>query len=160
MQMLVGGNYALTKTLSFDFGVIGGRFAVSPRFGVQVGFSADWWWHDFSSPQPSEEGIFDLAVSVFYYPSTEHHRFFIEGGPALSEAYATVTDSLALQRHGWGFTTGIGYDLAPRWVVSLTPRLAYSYAWVGDIYYPLGSNVPFANRPAPMTPMRKAPATA
>jgi len=143
------GSGTIMCTACRNAGNVGGSTALIQVGGpatphLQVGFSADWWWHDFSSPQPSEEGIFDLAVSLFYFPSTEHHRFFIEGGPALSEAYATVSDSTALQRHGWGFTAGIGYDVAPRWVVSLTPRLAYSYAWVGDINYPLGSNVPFA----------------
>jgi hypothetical protein len=41
LQTLVGGNYALRKKLSLDFGVVGGRFSASPRLGAQLGISAD-----------------------------------------------------------------------------------------------------------------------
>src|SRR5205085_8153234 len=39
LQALVGGNYALRKNLTFDFGIVGGRFSASPRAGAQLGFS-------------------------------------------------------------------------------------------------------------------------
>jgi len=57
---------------------------------------------------------------------------------------ASVTDTTALQRHGWGFAAELGYDIVPRKALSLTPYVQYSYAWVGDIYYPKGSGIPFA----------------
>ena len=41
LQGLVGGNYALRKNLTFDFGVVAGRFRASPRAGAQVGISLD-----------------------------------------------------------------------------------------------------------------------
>jgi hypothetical protein len=41
LQTLIGGNYALTKKMTFDFGIVGGRFAASPRGGVQLGISVD-----------------------------------------------------------------------------------------------------------------------
>lgn len=41
LQTQFGGNYALRKNLTFDFGIVGGRFAASPRAGVQVGMSVD-----------------------------------------------------------------------------------------------------------------------
>jgi hypothetical protein len=41
LQTLVGGNYALGKKLSLDFGLVAGRFAASPRLGAQLGFSKD-----------------------------------------------------------------------------------------------------------------------
>jgi hypothetical protein len=41
LQTMVGGNYALSKKLTFDFGVVGGRYAASPRVGVQLGISVD-----------------------------------------------------------------------------------------------------------------------
>jgi len=41
LQFQAGGNYAVRENLSFDFGVIGGRFAASPRVGLQLGFSYD-----------------------------------------------------------------------------------------------------------------------
>lgn len=41
LQTLWGGNYALRKNLTFDFGLVGGRFAASPRAGAQLGFSFD-----------------------------------------------------------------------------------------------------------------------
>jgi len=41
LQALVGGNYALTKKMTLDFGVLGGRFAASPRVGAQLGISVD-----------------------------------------------------------------------------------------------------------------------
>lgn len=41
LQTLVGGNYALRKNLTFDFGVVAGRFSASPRLGAQLGISLD-----------------------------------------------------------------------------------------------------------------------
>ncbi len=42
LQTQVGGNYQLRNNISFDFGVIGGRFVASPRAGIQAGISVDW----------------------------------------------------------------------------------------------------------------------
>src|SRR6185503_12672765 len=42
LQTQIGGNYQLRKNVSFDFGVIAGRFVASPRAGIQVGMSVDW----------------------------------------------------------------------------------------------------------------------
>ena len=42
LQFLVGGNYAIHEGFTLDIGVIGGRFAASPRFGLQIGFSWDY----------------------------------------------------------------------------------------------------------------------
>lgn len=36
-----GGNYALNDKTTFDFGLVGGRFAASPRAGVLLGLSVD-----------------------------------------------------------------------------------------------------------------------
>ncbi|MCU1266543.1 MAG: hypothetical protein JWM21_2861 [Acidobacteria bacterium] len=41
LQSLVGGNYSLRKNMTFDFGVVVGRFAASPRVGAQLGISLD-----------------------------------------------------------------------------------------------------------------------
>lgn len=41
LQTLIGGNYALTKRMTFDFGVVAGKFAASPRAGLQLGLSID-----------------------------------------------------------------------------------------------------------------------
>jgi hypothetical protein len=41
LQTLLGGNYALRQNLTFDFAVVAGRFAASPRAGVQLGMSVD-----------------------------------------------------------------------------------------------------------------------
>ncbi len=113
--------------------------SASPR--LRVGSTLDWWWH---STDTWERGIWDLEAVVLYYPWTVRRGFFIGGGPSYSLMWATVTDNTALQRHGWGVAAEMGYDIAPRSAVSLTPLLQYSYAWVGDIYYPLGSDVLFA----------------
>ena len=42
LQMLVGGNYNLRKNMTFDFGVVAGKYVASPRVGVQLGISIDW----------------------------------------------------------------------------------------------------------------------
>lgn len=42
LQSMVGGNYLLHKNLSFDFGLIVGKYDASPRAGVQMGLSVDW----------------------------------------------------------------------------------------------------------------------
>jgi hypothetical protein len=41
LQVLGGGKYAIRDGLSFDFGLLGGKYAASPRIGGQIGFSAD-----------------------------------------------------------------------------------------------------------------------
>jgi hypothetical protein len=41
LQALAGGNWALREGLTLDFAVLGGRYAATPRYGVQLGFSAD-----------------------------------------------------------------------------------------------------------------------
>jgi len=40
-QVMLGGNYALTRGFTLDAGVIVGHYTASPRFGVQIGFSWD-----------------------------------------------------------------------------------------------------------------------
>ena len=41
LQTLVGGNYVVKDSLSFDFAILGGKYAASPRAGVQLGVSVD-----------------------------------------------------------------------------------------------------------------------
>jgi hypothetical protein len=41
LQGLIGGNYQMTKKMSFDFGIVAGKFSASPRAGLQVGISVD-----------------------------------------------------------------------------------------------------------------------
>src|SRR5713226_3079141 len=40
-QVLVGGQYALRSGMTFNFGVLGGKYIASPRIGGQIGFSVD-----------------------------------------------------------------------------------------------------------------------
>jgi hypothetical protein len=42
LQMQVGGNYSLGDNLTFDFGIVAGKYAASPRIGIQLGMSIDW----------------------------------------------------------------------------------------------------------------------
>jgi len=41
LQTMFGGNYQFKKKVSFDFGIVGGKYAASPRAGIQVGISID-----------------------------------------------------------------------------------------------------------------------
>ena len=41
LQTLFGGNYQFKKNMSFDFGIVGGKYAASPRAGIQLGISVD-----------------------------------------------------------------------------------------------------------------------
>ena len=41
LQTLIGGNYAVTKKMTFDFGILAGKFAANPRAGLQLGISID-----------------------------------------------------------------------------------------------------------------------
>ena len=41
LQFLIGGQCLIRPGLSFDFGVLGGKYVASPRVGVQIGFSVD-----------------------------------------------------------------------------------------------------------------------
>lgn len=42
LQMQVGGNYALLRNVTLDFGVVAGKYTASPRIGAQIGVSIDW----------------------------------------------------------------------------------------------------------------------
>ena len=41
LQGLIGGNYQVRRNISFDFGILGGKYAASPRRGLQLGLSVD-----------------------------------------------------------------------------------------------------------------------
>jgi hypothetical protein len=41
LQGLVGGQYGIRNGMTFDFGLLGGRYIASPRIGGQIGFSVD-----------------------------------------------------------------------------------------------------------------------
>jgi len=41
LQTLFGGNVQIKNNVSFDFGVVGGKYAASPRAGIQLGISID-----------------------------------------------------------------------------------------------------------------------
>lgn len=42
LQTMVGGNYSLRDNMTFDFGIVAGKYVASPRVGIQVGISLDW----------------------------------------------------------------------------------------------------------------------
>jgi hypothetical protein len=41
LQALLGGQYQFRKDMTFDFALLGGKYAASPRVGGQIGFSVD-----------------------------------------------------------------------------------------------------------------------
>ena len=41
LQAMVGGNYSLRDNVTFDFGIVAGKYAASPRVGLQLGLSID-----------------------------------------------------------------------------------------------------------------------
>jgi hypothetical protein len=41
LQFLAGGQYAFHKGMTFDFALLGGKYAASPQIGGQIGFSVD-----------------------------------------------------------------------------------------------------------------------
>jgi hypothetical protein len=41
LQAMVGGQYTIRNGLTFDFGLLGGKYIASPRIGAQIGFSVD-----------------------------------------------------------------------------------------------------------------------
>jgi len=41
LQVLAGGQYQIRNGLTFNFGLLGGRYVASPRIGAQLGFSVD-----------------------------------------------------------------------------------------------------------------------
>jgi outer membrane putative beta-barrel porin/alpha-amylase len=41
LQTLFGGNYQIRSNISFDFGILAGKYVASPRVGVQLGLSVD-----------------------------------------------------------------------------------------------------------------------
>lgn len=58
LQALVGGQRTIRNGLALTFGLLGGRYAASPRIGAQVGFSVDFpavWRPPVSSRTPTSE---------------------------------------------------------------------------------------------------------
>jgi len=41
LQGMLGGQYTIRNGFTFDFGLLGGKYAASPRIGGQIGFSLD-----------------------------------------------------------------------------------------------------------------------
>ncbi len=41
LQAMAGGHYVIRNRLSFCFGILGGKYVASPRFGGQMGFTMD-----------------------------------------------------------------------------------------------------------------------
>jgi hypothetical protein len=41
LQAMVGGQYGVRTGVTFDFGLLGGKYIASPRIGCQIGFSVD-----------------------------------------------------------------------------------------------------------------------
>lgn len=41
LQAMAGGQYVIRKGMSFCFGLLGGKYVASPRFGGQIGFAID-----------------------------------------------------------------------------------------------------------------------
>jgi hypothetical protein len=41
VQAMAGGQYVIRKGLTFCFGMLGGKYVASPRFGGQIGFAAN-----------------------------------------------------------------------------------------------------------------------
>jgi hypothetical protein len=41
LQAMIGGQYAVRNGITFDFGLVGGKYIASPRIGAQIGFSLD-----------------------------------------------------------------------------------------------------------------------
>ena len=113
----------------------------SPQPQVRVGAMMDCWGH---ATDTWERDLCSLSVAALYYPRTLRHGFFIGGGPSYGMMWASLTDTTALLRHGWGMITEMGFELRPRSTFSLTPYAQYSYAYVGDIYYPKDSGIPWA----------------
>ena len=41
LQAMIGGQFAVRRGMTLDFGLLGGKYIASPRIGAQVGFSLD-----------------------------------------------------------------------------------------------------------------------
>ena len=53
LQGMLGGQYTVRNGMTFDFGLLGGKYIASPRIGGQIGFSMDFpdIWHSPSTNQ-------------------------------------------------------------------------------------------------------------
>ena len=71
LQVLGGGNYAVRKDTTFDFGIVAGHFAASPRLGVLVGMSGcgldDHRFKLSDLPSRSRAPAPPLDVGAFHY---------------------------------------------------------------------------------------------
>ncbi|HLJ45046.1 MAG TPA: transporter [Bryobacteraceae bacterium] len=58
LQVLIGGQYQVRRGMTFDFGMLGGKYVASPRIGAQVGFSVD--FPDVMHNQAREQRSFTM----------------------------------------------------------------------------------------------------
>jgi len=80
--------------------------------------------------QGTTETLGNVTASLFYYPAPAS-GFFLTGGLGFSSYRAS--NGGTIDGNGWGFTTGLGYDIRVGRNISLTPNLNFVYGGVGDI---------------------------
>src|SRR5438552_2045757 len=102
---------------------------------VRVGGALHIWWHsgspDFTSSASAAERLSNLGAVLHYYPAATGGLFF-GGGLGLSNYHSKSADAYS-NAWGWGFTADAGYDIALASVVSLTPRLTYSFGGIRTV---------------------------
>ena len=83
LQALVGGQYAIRNGLTFDFGLLGGKYIASPRIGGQIGFSVD--FPDIlrpPAPRRSPRSLSDSNGSVTIYFLSKGGAHGVQSGSA------------------------------------------------------------------------------
>jgi hypothetical protein len=110
-------------------GSFGGFFRLGGTLSRKVLLGAE-----VNSWYKNESGVYlllgNVAAVVYYYPKATS-GWFIKGGPGISSMFSGVGPGL--EDHGWGVTTGIGYDIRVGRNISLTPVANFWFGHTGDV---------------------------
>jgi hypothetical protein len=121
----------------WDFGL-----TLSPR--VRAGIGVNQWMSSWSAGKNT--WLTSFALLVYYYPLARR-TFFLQAGVG-SANYSVVhdagffserADSVFVSGTAWGVTVAAGWDAPLHGVISLRPRLAYSYGFPRRLHSPDGT---------------------
>lgn len=99
----------------------------TPSRNVLIGGTVNAWSH---SSGGATETMGNVTASVSVYPLAAS-GLFVTGGLGFSNY--DVNTSPSVSGTGWGFTTGVGYDIRVGRTVSLTPVMSFVFGGVGEL---------------------------
>lgn len=119
---------------SFNSDAKGGGLTVALKLGgtpsprMRLGGEVNLWTKDHSGVT---ESVGNVSVAVYLYP-TARSGFFVKGGVG-GGSFQLTQGSSSTAANGFGFVTGLGYDIRVGSKVSLSPIANFYFGKDGDL---------------------------